>query len=392
MNTAQIIMATHAGRVSNEYPGYIVLPIGEVYSISRKKFLDKVLRKRDPKNPNSKYDVMINLNVGGNGRAVALHRMLASAFIPNTKNKNTVNHIDGNPANNSLDNLEWMTQTENTKHAHRLGLVSGRYTSCSVSKLRYRETSFMTFPSSAEAAAFINRNGTNISHANISMVAAKNRKTAPNTDEVPHTSCGYVWRLEPELPKPKVVSIPMTYTSDDIDKLAFVEFPGNGRYLVTKDGRIYDSQVSMFVPGSIVTPYGKGRSPYQTHYIYATPASTTKTTLRTAKVVAETYGIAGTTIAHIDNNSSNCAVTNLVGCAPVTTAKPVTAYTLGWKEVEVIIYPSIKELAAATGISTQVVYDSVYNNASMLSSTEFTNVQRPRLTTDGYVIRGLSKN
>ncbi len=313
MNTTQTIISTYNGRIPDEYPDYIVLPIGEVYSIPRKKFLDKVLRKRDPKNPNSKYDIMINLSVDGSGRTVALHRMLAAAFIPNTENKNTVNHIDGNPSNNSLDNLEWMTQAENSSHVHELGLISGRYTNCSVSKLCYKENSFMMFPSSVEAAVFINQNGANISHVNISTIAGKNKKVTPNTCEAPHTSCGYVWRLEPEAPKPKVIAIPMPYISDSIDNLPFKEFPSNSRYLITEDGRIYDNQTLMFIAGSIVTPYGKGRSPYQTHYIYATSESTKKTTLRTVRIVAETYNIVGETISYLDNNAANCAVNNLTG-------------------------------------------------------------------------------
>ena len=49
---------------------------------------------------------------------IALHRILAMAFIPNPDNKKTVNHIDGDKTNNSLSNLEWATYSENTKHAY----------------------------------------------------------------------------------------------------------------------------------------------------------------------------------------------------------------------------------------------------------------------------------
>lgn len=51
-----------------------------------------------------------------------VHRLLAEAFIPNPQNKYFINHIDGNPSNNSLSNLEWCTKSENAIHAYKLGL------------------------------------------------------------------------------------------------------------------------------------------------------------------------------------------------------------------------------------------------------------------------------
>lgn len=52
-----------------------------------------------------------------NGKLQYLHRYLAKIHIPNPNNLPMINHIDGNPSNNSIDNLEWTTALGNRQHA-----------------------------------------------------------------------------------------------------------------------------------------------------------------------------------------------------------------------------------------------------------------------------------
>ena len=60
---------------------------------------------------------------GGQIKYRRVHKVLAETFIPNPKNKEHVNHIDGNKSNNYISNLEWNTPKENTNHAVLYGLI-----------------------------------------------------------------------------------------------------------------------------------------------------------------------------------------------------------------------------------------------------------------------------
>ena len=53
--------------------------------------------------------------------------LVALAFIPNPDNKPQVNHIDNNPLNNELSNLEWCTNSENQIHRFKLSGTSNNY-------------------------------------------------------------------------------------------------------------------------------------------------------------------------------------------------------------------------------------------------------------------------
>ena len=52
-----------------------------------------------------------------NGKIYYIHRLLAITYIENPENKKEIDHIDGNPSNNSLDNLRWATHKENLNNS-----------------------------------------------------------------------------------------------------------------------------------------------------------------------------------------------------------------------------------------------------------------------------------
>ena len=70
---------------------------------------------------NGKGYLRIKLTKNNKSKRVMLHRIIAEAFVDNKLNKPFVNHINSNKKDNNIENLEWCTQSENVKHAVKVG-------------------------------------------------------------------------------------------------------------------------------------------------------------------------------------------------------------------------------------------------------------------------------
>jgi hypothetical protein len=85
-----------------DFNGYLINPKGAI--------LNKRTRKRLSPNDNGSGYLQVQFRDKKN---YFVHRLVAATFIPNPDNKPCVDHIDGNKKNNAVDNLRWVTASEN---------------------------------------------------------------------------------------------------------------------------------------------------------------------------------------------------------------------------------------------------------------------------------------
>jgi len=94
------------------FPNYSVFPDGRVYSRISRRFLK-------PLKTNGYHHVV--LTADGKQTRVAIHVLVLEAFVAPRPDGKVGNHINLNRADNRVENLEWVTQSENVLHAYTNG-------------------------------------------------------------------------------------------------------------------------------------------------------------------------------------------------------------------------------------------------------------------------------
>ena len=100
----------------DDFPNYIITDDGDVFN--------KKGHKLKPDISNNGYLRVSLSNSEVSHKHFSVHRLVASAFIPNPDGKLQVNHINENKMDNRVENLEWCTPVYNLNHSHVIDKAS----------------------------------------------------------------------------------------------------------------------------------------------------------------------------------------------------------------------------------------------------------------------------
>ena len=96
-------------RKLNNYSNYRIFPDGRIYS----EFINRFIT---PTFDSGGYLQVTLVNDEGERKTIKVHRLVASAFIPNLDDYREINHKDFNKENNSVSNLEWCDRSYNVNY------------------------------------------------------------------------------------------------------------------------------------------------------------------------------------------------------------------------------------------------------------------------------------
>lgn len=94
-----------------DYPNYFISNTGKIRNVKTGRELSQRL---------TRYGYLeVHLCKNGKQNYLKIHRLVAQAFIPNPDNLDTVDHLNSIKTDNRIENLRWLSRSENSKRFHR---------------------------------------------------------------------------------------------------------------------------------------------------------------------------------------------------------------------------------------------------------------------------------
>jgi len=230
---------TEEWKVIEDGANYEISSYGQVRNKSTNKILKPLLL--------SGY-MVITFRINNEKILSKIHRLVATKFLVRTDETHVVNHKDGNKLNNNVENLEWISQSENVKHAFRTGLNKGKKNK--VYQYTINNVFIREFNSPIDIEKELGIPRTRI----LDICEGKGSKTG-----------GYIWKYSDEYigkqPVPEGKTLP--------------EYPN---YIITRDGKVYNSQRNRYLtiknnvngyPGVALTRTDKTRKNIYIHRLIA---------------------------------------------------------------------------------------------------------------------------
>ena len=138
------------------YTNYAINADGVIMNIETRKTKEwSITAGGGPKNQTGGYYYTRTITSEGYSKVLFQHRALCMVFKPYESNvlRIVVNHLDGNPGNNKLDNIEWSTYAKNNQHAFDTGL---RYGTPKILMKCLKTNTVQEFPSLSACARSLN--------------------------------------------------------------------------------------------------------------------------------------------------------------------------------------------------------------------------------------------
>lgn len=144
---------------------YMATSDGRIYDLERDRYICEWV-------DNVGYYQCIMRNEDKSKNYQRVHRLVAKAWVPNEDNRAFVNHIDGDKLNNSVSNLEWCTNSENTKHGYEIGAYHSTKRSHKI-RVSAKDGSFTKIYKSIRSAC----NELNINRKTVTSILKGDKKT-----------------------------------------------------------------------------------------------------------------------------------------------------------------------------------------------------------------------